>query len=1473
MSSVNIFMRHLNTSALKRVICTMISVTLGCVSYVYGDEPPQNILRRSAISDDLIHDHWRITKSLELDRSGISQITAMAAAPYRELWLGTPSGLARYDGLEFRWAHLKPSSKTPHSLPLLNVTTLSNISASSDLYVGVQSQGVWRYHDQNHGELESISGPKSRYSTPFATLAVDHSLYVGGTHGLSIIGEDQSSTQERLIASDTVFDLARLGSAMAGDILVCGANGISLLKYYSHEFKLIFSRTKDDKSCRGLVSYSMPQKPKTGSGDGAFILFEDQLYLLEDHNIYHLETPPINASWRQKPYLDKVGKLWVPTQDYLYQFDHYTAVRSRGLLGERIEPLARFDISNIQNLYEHHQSAPSSLPSVWISTKKQRLLKLSKRQGQLLLPRRNQSSGGGPVLRTRSGKREQLWWVESCENLFSAIYQDDHTQSPFSQVSKLNLPKRVDGECIDSLGGGEVENSPILVARRNEVFALHPEGKGGKQLKLLKTWDRTCESLDCRITTLHLHSLSPLIVFAGTQSGHLLRLHASGQVEEVNVLTTKRHSAITVIRSSQYGLLIGHENGVNLLEFDKDFKVIEEVTLGAISTISIPKAPIRDLLYDNENHVWWIASYGDGLGWLDLNKLDQPRGGQIREVINQHNRFLSGLIIPKFNGSQVDRELWVQSNQGIIRLNLGHLFAISRDKFSKKLRADDQSTVIDVNEANGWLRPSFTQIGPFVVAATTEQTEIVDTRILAPSQLHTPPHFVEATWRGDQLAKSHELTSDQLSLIEEEQVPTLIAPSGASELVLRLAHELGVDQPDQVLLYKLSISDQKHNTPWVSLGQTKHLRFLHLRPGEYILELKAQNHFKEASEIRRLKLILPLSLDASNAPWFWSVLFFSLGSSLLLSSLFYRQTRSLKIQAKTYEFESQKAKSYLEHYRQVFNRSDSAFFLFSEQMKCLEWNPRALELFQLTSKEMRHVSPQALGFTLPSPHHVTEDHRDLPLLCQRPFGESFPARVSLSQHLINKEKSAILVSVVDLSTLVKNQDERLKAQEDLSQARRLESLGRLAGWVAHEINNTFGEVEGVLESIEEQIKHARTPVVLLSKLKQITHRGHRRVQRLLNLTHDRHYQRQHSAHNQSQTGDQFWCSVDQLFNSDLGHLSWMLTQSQSLEIKVVTEPIEDDDILGRAFDASSSSEMEDVDLNVDQLLYEPQLLRVNKSAFDHFLFRLVLLLSERAPSNVHLQAQLGLTRGKTLLFKVRLSSGFYLNQPSHLPWERQQKALSDQLLILSEQLSELGGTLTQTYEPKFTEVSLKFPVFEHVMAHDLIETLDDVELIKTTAMLTEEAEEGSLAKPPQPPSVLAPHIILVDDNEMLLTILVTRFERSGFVVDAFTDAREAIRFADQTTHSIQALVTDVLMPHINGRHLAMRLRRSYPQLPIVFISAYTDDILSSDGIFSLEEGEYFMRKPFSPRQLISLIFEVMDAKIPVGPVHEREPLG
>ncbi|MDX9722706.1 MAG: response regulator, partial [Myxococcota bacterium] len=86
---------------------------------------------------------------------------------------------------------------------------------------------------------------------------------------------------------------------------------------------------------------------------------------------------------------------------------------------------------------------------------------------------------------------------------------------------------------------------------------------------------------------------------------------------------------------------------------------------------------------------------------------------------------------------------------------------------------------------------------------------------------------------------------------------------------------------------------------------------------------------------------------------------------------------------------------------------------------------------------------------------------------------------------------------------------------------------------------------------------------------------------------------------------------------------------------------------------------------------------------------------------------------------------------------------------------------------------------------------------------------------------------------------------------------QALALAQAHQGKLDLLLTDVIMPEMNGRELATRLQARYPELRKLFMSGYTQEIIGHQGI--LEEGVHFLNKPFSPEELEAKVREALDA--------------
>ncbi len=117
-------------------------------------------------------------------------------------------------------------------------------------------------------------------------------------------------------------------------------------------------------------------------------------------------------------------------------------------------------------------------------------------------------------------------------------------------------------------------------------------------------------------------------------------------------------------------------------------------------------------------------------------------------------------------------------------------------------------------------------------------------------------------------------------------------------------------------------------------------------------------------------------------------------------------------------------------------------------------------------------------------------------------------------------------------------------------------------------------------------------------------------------------------------------------------------------------------------------------------------------------------------------------------------------------------------------------------------------------------------------------------------------ILLVEDEPQVRAVVRRALERSGYAVLVASDPIDALRIADETA-DIDLLLTDVVMPQMNGRELAERVRARRPDTRVLFMSGYTDDAILRHGV--LDEGVPFLQKPVTPGSLTRSVRQTLDA--------------
>jgi PAS domain S-box-containing protein len=408
----------------------------------------------------------------------------------------------------------------------------------------------------------------------------------------------------------------------------------------------------------------------------------------------------------------------------------------------------------------------------------------------------------------------------------------------------------------------------------------------------------------------------------------------------------------------------------------------------------------------------------------------------------------------------------------------------------------------------------------------------------------------------------------------------------------------------------------------------------------------------------------------------------------------------------------------------------------------------------------------------------------------------------------------LMISTVwDVTERKRAEEERARLEAQLLQAQKMESIGRLAGGVAHDFNNLLFVIMGHAAMALERVDASQP---LHADLEQIR----KAAQRSADLT------RQLLAFARRQTVAPLVLDLNQAVSALLSMLRRLLG--------------EDIDLVWRPADGL-------------------WLVRIDPAQVDQIM------------ANLCVNARDAIDGVGTIVIETANASfdeAYCSEHPGCLPGEYVRLAVSDDGCGMSEEI------LAHAFEPFYTTketgrgtglgLSTVYGIvkqnegFVNVYSEPGEGTTFKVYLRRSTA--------GAEAAPAEPVADMPPGrgevVLLVEDEGAVLSLAASMLQRLGYAVLTAGTTTEAIRLAEEHAGAIGLLLTDVVMPGMNGRELAARLGPANPRMKCLFMSGYTADVIAHRGV--LEKHVRFLQKPFSIQNLAHKVREALDAEGPAA---------
>ncbi|MBI9077766.1 MAG: response regulator, partial [Desulfatibacillum sp.] len=408
----------------------------------------------------------------------------------------------------------------------------------------------------------------------------------------------------------------------------------------------------------------------------------------------------------------------------------------------------------------------------------------------------------------------------------------------------------------------------------------------------------------------------------------------------------------------------------------------------------------------------------------------------------------------------------------------------------------------------------------------------------------------------------------------------------------------------------------------------------------------------------------------------------------------------------------------------------------------------------------------------------------------------------------NHQIIAVCVTFQDITEQKKAEKERAALKEQFHQAQKIESVGRLAGGVAHDFNNMLSVIIGHTEMALEQLDKAQP---LFADLKEV-----------------------HSA---------------ALRSADLTRQLLAFARKQAIAPK----KLDLNEALSKMLKMLQRLMGEDIDL-----VWLPGAclgnIKMDPSQLDQILANLCVN-ARQAISGVGKVT----IETKNMIF----DEGYCADHPGFFPGEFVLLAVSDNGEGMNREI------LDHLFEPFFTTKEMGkgtglglATVYGIVKQNNGFINVYSEPGEGTTFKIYLPLHEspGGQVQEDELGEIEPGHgetILLVEDEAAIMKMGTMMLSRLGYTVLTANTPAEALEIAREHAGTIQLIFTDVIMPGMNGRDLAERVQALCPNLKVLYMSGYTANVIAHHGV--LEDAVHFVQKPFSYRDLATGVHKALTA--------------
>ncbi len=504
-------------------------------------------------------------------------------------------------------------------------------------------------------------------------------------------------------------------------------------------------------------------------------------------------------------------------------------------------------------------------------------------------------------------------------------------------------------------------------------------------------------------------------------------------------------------------------------------------------------------------------------------------------------------------------------------------------------------------------------------------------------------------------------------------------------------------------------------------------------------------------------------------------------------------------------------------FRELFHKHSAVKLLIDPRDgRIVDANEAALRFYRWSREEMVTKTLYDIN-TLPPPQvqaaieEVVQEGNRYFEFRHRTAGGSVRDVAAYSTRIRVGDRVFLHSIIHDITERKRAEAERERLQDQLLQAQKLESVGRLAAGVAHDFNNMLGIILGYGEMLLDTL-HPDDPI--RSDVEQMVEAGRRSAE----LT------RQLLAFSRKQTLQPELLSLNRLVRNLERMLRRMIGEDILLELVLAEED--------------------------PKVLVDPSQM-------------------EQAILNLAVNARDAMPHGGTLLIETAetyLDEEYARTHQGVIPGRYALIAITDTGVGMSKEV------LAQIFDPFFTTkekgkgTGLGLATVYGIVKQSggYIWAYSEPGRGSTFKIYLPSADNGGEVRPDD--TVLPREkrwgkgqpVLVVEDEEGVRNLVRALLERMGFQVSVAANGGEAILLVEEKGFRPVLVLTDVVMPAMSGRQVVERLRKSLPDLKVLYMSGYTDNAIVHHGV--LDPGTPFLQKPFSAEELARKLREVLSGE-------------